>query len=133
MSSADLQPIRSLAMKHVCRTEWSNSVSGPSASGDAAPESGRFTGFDAPVFAGSRLIFHAAISGGTHGEGIFRIASSPQPPPVPVEALAWLGGPAPDGGSFVAFGDPAGNTAGNVALTADLSGSAVPRAILVFP
>jgi len=92
-----------------------------------------FAYFDAPVFAGSRLIFHAAISGGTHGEGIFRIASSPQPPPVPVEALAWLGGPAPDGGSFVAFGDPAGNTAGNVALTADLSGSAVPRAILVFP
>lgn len=103
------------------------------AGGDAAPDGGRFAVFDAPVFAGSRLVFHAAITGGSHGEGVFRIAASPLDPPVPVEAVAWLGGPAPGGGVFVDLGDPAGNVAGTVALTADLSGGPASRAILVLP
>ena len=103
------------------------------AGGDAAPDGGRFTVFDAPVFAGSRLVFHAAVIGGSHDEGIFRMAASPADPPAPVEAVAWLGGPAPGGGAFVVLGDPAGNAAGAVALTADLSGGPVSRAILVLP
>ncbi|TMB42406.1 MAG: hypothetical protein E6J55_15955 [Deltaproteobacteria bacterium] len=103
------------------------------ASGDAAPDGGRFTNFDAPVFAANRVVFHAAVSGGAHTEGIFRVAGAPQAPPSPVEALAWLGGPAPGGGSFLAFGGPAGNAAGTVALTADLQGGPAARAVLVFP
>src|SRR5207253_922871 len=103
------------------------------ASGDAAPDGGRFTNFEAPVFAANRVVFHAAVSGGAHTEGIFRVAGAPQAPPSPVEALAWLGGPAPGGGSFLAFGGPAGNAAGTVALTADLQGGPAARAVLVFP
>ena len=61
------------------------------------------------------------------------MAASPADPPAPVEAVAWLGGPAPGGGAFVVLGDPAGNAAGAVALTADLSGGPVSRAILVLP
>src|SRR5437870_3032589 len=106
------------------------------AAGDAAPEGGRFTGFDAPAFAADRVIFHAAVSGGSHSEGIFRIAAAagiPSASPPTVETLAWLGGAAPGGRAFVALGAPTGNATGTVALTADLSGAPTPRAILLVP
>ena len=103
------------------------------ATGDAAPDGGRFSGFDATAFAGSRLVFHAAVAGGPRSEGIFRVAGVPQAPPVSVDALASVGGPAPDGGTFVAVGDPAGNSGGAVALTADLFGASTARAIVILP
>ena len=85
------------------------------------------------AFAGSRLVFHAAVAGGPRSEGIFRVAGVPQAPPVSVDALASVGGPAPDGGTFVAVGDPAGNSGGAVALTADLFGASTARAIVILP
>jgi hypothetical protein len=98
-------------------------------SGTPAPGGGQFASFGfAPSAAGEDdIAFLAYTSGARIGGGIYRarggLAAGGAPPVI--EALARAGDPAPGGGTFVSFDEPAAGSSGVIAFRATLSGGRV--------
>ena len=87
--------------------------------GNAAPAGGNYGGVFTPVLNGSgQVAFLAILSGGSSGQGMFAGL------PGSLQAVALLGDAAPAGGSYIAFGSPVLNGAGQVELQASMAGGA---------
>ena len=110
------------------------------ASGETGSDGRRFRSFGRPVLAGDSLVFHADVADPddrTASAGFYRVrvADALVDPTIAavVDAVLLLGDASPLGGTFLAFGAPAGNAQGALAYTADVLGGRAARAVFYQP
>jgi hypothetical protein len=103
-------------------------------SGDLQPDGGRLARFGTPTFAQRMVVFPVDIRGGARTGGLYAVALRRDlvaQELVLARPLAPIGAPSPLGGTFLGFGDPQGNHAGELAFVAELAGASAASAVFL--